>query len=426
MQKPLAIFNSKKIFYGWFILAGAFIILFFNAICYSILGIVMKPVSVDMGWTSTSMSSAVFIYMIIHSVSVPVGGKVYDRFGPKVAIILFSLFILVGNLLAAFTRSYLLFIIAFGVFVGIGMGGPASPLLGAIICKWFTKYRGLAISLAIAGFCAGLFVLVPLTSFFVEKVGWRPAFIAVGVVLFVVNTVITLTIIKGDPKDFGLLPLGADETGSTPAKAFDPAHDLNMANALKTSGFWFMLIVMTVCGVGCTYMSMYFINVAVDYNVNFQTASTILGFTGIYSIIGMLVAGPLADKMGGRWPLAISMLFRVIGFAAVLYAQTIFTFNILALLMGLTLMATLPISNTVAANMFGTSHIGFITGIFTTGHHAGGAVLAILVGIIFKATGSYIAIFIIIIIICAIGVAAALLLREKRYYVESGKIVQEK
>lgn len=425
MQKPLAIFNRKKIFYGWFVLAGAFIILFFNAICYSILGIVMKPVSIDMGWTPASMSTAVFIYMIIHSVSVPLGGKVYDRFGPRVAIILFSLFILIGNLLAAFTHSYTLFIIAFGVFVGIGMGGPASPLLGAIICKWFTRYRGLAISLAVAGFCAGLFVLVPITAYFVEHVGWRQAFIAVGIVLFIVNTVVTLTIIKGDPKDFGLVPLGAAEIGSKPSKAFDPVHDINMGNALKTRGFWYMLTVMTVCGVGCTYMAMYFINVAVDYNIEMQSASNILGLTGVYSIVGMLVAGPLADKMGGRWPLAIAMLFRVIGFAAVLYAQTIFSFNILALLMGLTLMATLPISNTVAANMFGTSHIGFITGIFTTGHHAGGAILAVLVGVIFKTTGNYSMVFVITLIICAVGVIAALLIKEKRYYVENGKIIQE-
>lgn len=425
MQKPLALFNSKKIFYGWFVLAGAFIILFFNAICYSILGIVMKPVSIDMGWTPSSMSTAVFIYMIIHSISVPVGGKVYDRFGPRVAIILFSLFILAGNILAAFTHSYVLFIIAFGVLVGIGMGGPASPLLGAIICKWFTRYRGLAISLAIAGFCAGLFILVPITSYFVEHVGWRQAFLTVGIVLFIVNTIITLTIIKGDPKDFGLLPLGAGEIGNKPIRSCDPAYDINMGNALKTSGFWYMLIVMTVCGVGCTYMSMYFINVAVDYNMEMQSASNILGLTGIYSIAGMLVAGPLADKMGGRWPLAIAMLFRVVGFGVILYAQTIFTFNILTLLMGLTLMATLPISNTVAARMFGTSHIGFITGIFTTGHHAGGAILAILVGIIFKATGNYNMVFIITLIICAVGVVTALLIKEKRYYLENGKIIQE-
>lgn len=425
MQKPLACFNRKKIFYGWFILAGAFIILFFNAICYAILGIAMKPISVDMGWTPANMSTTVFIYMVVHSISVPLGGKIYDCFGPRAAIILLSLFILIGNIMVAFTHNYLLFNIAFGVFVGIGMGGPGSPLMAAIICKWFTRYRGLAISLAIAGFCLGLFVLIPLTSYFVEHIGWRQAFLTVGIVLFAVNTVIALLIIKGDPKDFGLLPLGADTNNGKPAKAFDPAHDITMGKALKTSGFWYMLAVMTVCGIGCTYMTMYFINVAVDYNIEMQSASNILGLSGIYSIIGMLVAGPLADKLGGRWPLAIAMFLRVIGFGAVLYAQTIFSFNILSLMMGLTLMATLPISNTVAANMFGTSHIGFITGIFTTGHHGGGALLAILVGLIFKATGHYSMVFVIILITSALGVLAAILIKEKRYYYENGKISRE-
>lgn len=425
MQKPLSICNGKKIFYGWFVVAGSFIILFFNAICYAILGITMEPISVEMGWSARDMAKVVFVYMVIHAFSVPLGGKIYDLFGPKITIISFSVFLLAGNLVAAFTHNLLAFTLAFGLLIGIGMGGPATPLMGAIICKWFNKYRGLAISLAVCGFCAGLFVLAPLTSYFVEKVGWREAFMLVGVVLFIVNTVVALTIIKGDPKNFGLIPLGSGEIGKKPIKAFDPEHDLSLTKAFKTNGFWYMLIVMTVCGVGCGYLSMYFISVAVFYDISLLTASTIFGLTGIYSIIGMLVAGPLADKLGGRWPLTIAMFLRVLGFAVVLYAQTIFTMNILALLMGLTFMATLPISNTVAASMFGTSHIGFITGILTTGHHLGGALVAVFVALLFRPGGDYTMVFVVIVISGIIGTIAALLIKKRRYYFEQGKIVYE-
>lgn len=428
MQQPLAIFRSKKIYYGWFVLAGSFIILFFNAICFALMGIMMKPVSADLNWSRSNMDHALLIYMIIHAISVPAGGKVYDRFGPKVAIILFSVFIFAGNVLAAFSNSFILFVIAFGVLIGIGMGGPSSPLMGAIICKWFAKYRGLAISLAVAGFCTGLFVLVPLTNYFVEFFSWRQAFLIIGVVVLVVNTLITLLIIKGDPKDFGMQPLGAAEiaTKTDNTKALDAAHDINLTVALKTCGFWMMLTVMTVCGVGCTFMMAYFIPAATDYGVDNVTAGGILGLVGIYSLVGMLIAGPFADKFGGRWPLAICMLFRVVGFSTVLYLSPLLAFNMLALLMGLTQMATIPISNTVAANMFGTSHIGFITGIFTTGHHFGGAVLAVIAGIMFQASGNYDAVFVFTFVFCAVGVVASLLIREKRYYFEAQAIVQEK
>lgn len=427
MQQPLAIFRGKKIYYGWFVLAGAFIILFFNAICFSLMGIMMKPVSADLGWSRSSMDTALLVYMIVHAVSVPVCGKIYDRFGPKAAIIIFSAFILAGNLLAAFTSNYVIFIIAYGVLIGIGMGGPANPLFAALICKWFTKYRGLAISLALSGFCAGLFVLVPITNYLVEIFHWRPAFIVIGIVIFVVNTIITLLIIKGDPKDFGLKPLGADEQiqKASNAKALDASHDLTLTTALKTRGFWLMLLVMTVCGIGCTFMMAYFIPAATDYGVDNTTAGVIMGLTGLYAFVGMLIGGPLADKFGGRWPLAVSMLFRVVGFSVVLFLPPLLSFNLLALLMTLTQMATLPISSTVAANMFGTSHMGFITGIFTTGHHGGGAVLALVAGKMFMASGNYNSVFVFIVITAVVGMAAAMLIKEKRYFVEGGNVVQE-
>lgn len=424
-MKPLPIFN--KLFYGWYVLAAAFLMLFFNALIFSIMGITMKPISVDMGWDFSTMSLVVVIYMIVHALGVALSGKIYDSKGPRFTIIVFSAFILVGTALAAFTTSLPVFILAYSLLVSIGMAGPGCPLVSAIICKWFKQYRGFAVSLAIAGFCVGLFVLTRVAAYLVETYSWRLVFLGAGIAVMLVNTLLALLVIKGDPTDFGIKPLGETgiENNDTLIIQPDIGYDLKIKEILKTRGFWLMLVVMVVCGMGCTFTMNYFIPVATDYNIDYLAASKMYSVTGICGLIGMLAAGFAADKCGSIKPLFITMFLRIICFVIVLVSASYYGFYVFAVLMGLTLMVTLPLAGTVTANLFGIKNIGAVTGIFATGHHMGGALIAALTGILLKYSGNYISLFSVSLVLSIIAVIAAGLLKEKRYKNSDGVIKQD-
>lgn len=424
-MKPLPIFN--KFFYGWYVLAAAFFMLFFNALIFSIMGITMKPISADMSWDFSTMSLVVVIYMIVHALGVALSGKVYDSKGPKFTIIVFSALIFLGTTLASFTTSLWMFILAYSLLVSIGMAGPGCPLVSAIICKWFNKYRGFAVSLAIAGFCVGLFVLTRAAAYLVETYSWRFVFLGAGIAVMVVNTLLALLVIKGDPADFGIKPLGeiSVENHDAPITPSSMGQDINIKEILTTRGFWLMLIVMIVCGMGCTFTMNYFIPVATDYGIDYLSASKMYSVTGICGLIGMLAAGFAADKLGSVKPLFVTMFLRIICFVIVLVSATYYGFYIFAVLMGLTLMVTLPLAGTVTANLFGIKNIGAVTGIFATGHHMGGALIAALTGILLKYTGGYIGLFSVSLVLSIIAVIAACLLKEKRYKNDNGVITQD-
>lgn len=398
--------------------------LFFNALIFSIMGITMKPISDDMGWDFSTMSLVVVVYMLVHAFGVALSGKIYDSKGPRFTIVVFSVVILLGLFLATLTSNLLVFILAYGVLVSIGMAGPGCPLVSAIICKWFTAYRGFAVSLAISGFCVGLFVLIRLAAFLVETYSWKVVFLGAGISTLVVNAILAFLIIKGDPSDFGMNPLGGSDYNDLGDVESKTAGELNVLQILQTRGFWMMLAVMFICGMGCTFTMNYFIPVATDYGIAYLSASKMYSYTGICGLVGMLIAGFAADKYGSVAPLVVTMFLRVICFIIILLGATYYGFYAFAILMGLTLMVTLPLAGTVTANLFGVRNIGAITGIFATGHHLGGALMAGLTGILLKYTGGYLSLFNVSLVLSVAAVIAAFILKEKRYQNENGIIKQ--
>ena len=115
--------------------------------------------------------------------------------------------------------------------------------------NWFEKRRGLAISLAISGNCIGQFLLVPVFTAIVLNHGWRISYALIGVIMMAVNTLLCLTVIRGNPPDLGLQPYGRNEQvptgpGASSSTLGKMPQDLGLRMALRTSSFWLFLIIM--------------------------------------------------------------------------------------------------------------------------------------------------------------------------------------
>lgn len=242
---------SARIFYGWYILAAAFLILFFNSGARFAIGVIFKPMISEFGWSRGSISFAVFLNMAFFALSVSVAGRFYDRYGPKWIIIISTLFLSIGFVSVSGIQSILHFTLLYGVLTGIGLGGTTVPLFAALMSKWFKRHRGLAISLALSGNCLGQFALVPLITSFVSAQGWRASYFLMGLVILIVNVFLVLMVIRGDPKELGYRAYGSDATeiGSEESheeKSPTRIRDLGLKEALHTRSYWFYIILMFV------------------------------------------------------------------------------------------------------------------------------------------------------------------------------------
>jgi MFS family permease len=379
-----------------------------------------KPIITEFGWSRGAISLAFTINMIVFAFALIVVGKIYDRYGPKWLILISTFLISGGFILTAFMRSMWEFIFSYGILAALGMAGTAVPLMSTLISRWFVKHRGLTVSIALAGNSAGQALLVPLLSIMAIGLGWRSAYLLIGILMFVVNVILVLFVIKGDPRQLGLAALGSEESERRTNHEGPPgmtavAEDLGLKDAMRTSSYWCFILVMFICGGGDYLATTALIPLATDFGVSALSAGNMLGWYGAMSLIGILIAGPLSDRIGTKLPIIMTFLLRLALYALILRFKAVWSFYVFALLFGLTHLITAPLTPVLIGRMFGNSHLGILSGFVNTIHFLGGGLWVSLAGELFDRTGSYQLIFQISAVAALVAVVAALFVTEKRH-----------
>ena len=415
--------SGTRLFYGWYILAASFFLLFLQSGARFSFGVMFKPMIIELGWNRASMSFAFFLNMTFFALTMSVGGRLYDRFGPKWVLFLSTVLLCIGYVCIAFINSLWQFQICYGLLVGTGLGGASVPIIAAVISKWFEKHRGLTISLAISGNCIGQFAIVPLIANLVLEAGWRQSHLIVGLIILAISTVIILAVIKGEPRELGLKPFGSDDQQTLSgddkqALNTDASTDLKLQQAMRTASFWFFLIMMFICGSGDFLITTHLIPMVTDFDISASTAANMLAWFGLLSMGGILVAGPASDRIGNKTPIALTFVLRVFLFLMVLRYQNLYSFYIFALLFGFTFLVTAPLNTTLAGKLYGFGNIGLISGFLTTVHHLAGGFWAFVGGWMFDRTGSYKTMFVISAIMALVAMISTMLIKEKRHEVD--------
>lgn len=401
-------------------LAASFVILFLNAGARLMIGVMVKPIIAEFGWSRGDVSAAVFVNLVVFSLAIVVAGRLYDRFGPRWTVLVSSILFGGGLLLMTGMSSLWQFILTYGVISAAGLGGLNSALLGALVAKWFERRRGTAVSVAIAGTSVGQFVLVPLFSDLLLAEGWRTTMWVVGVLSIVVGVALALAVLRGDPEALGRAPYGHEdaEAGAaavtTRPRASEP-RSLTLREAMGTGSFWLFTVAMFVCGAGDFLLTTHLVPMATDHGVPTATSVSMLAWFGLLSLGGVLLAGPLSDAVGDKVPIAAAFALRVVLFAVVVRYQNAASFWVLALGFGFTFLITAPLTTTLMGRMYGFASIGLLSGFITTVHHVGGGFWAYLGGVIYDGTGSYTVAMLVSAVASAVALACALFIREVRH-----------
>ncbi|MCR4394195.1 MAG: MFS transporter, partial [Dehalococcoidales bacterium] len=117
--------NSAKsgFFYGYIIVASAFLILIAYSGARSAFGVFFNPMAAQFGWSAAALSTAFSISIIMDGSFGIVLGQLTDKIGPRLVLTLSGIFIGVGYLLLSRVSGIWQMYLLYGVVVGIGMGG---------------------------------------------------------------------------------------------------------------------------------------------------------------------------------------------------------------------------------------------------------------------------------------------------------------
>jgi len=416
--------SRSRFHYSFYVVLSSFVILFFNSGTRNSIGVIFKPVIEEFGWNRSAISMAFFLHMIVFALSLILVGRLYDRYGPRWIIILSTVFLSGGCFLISLVQSLWQFFVCYGVIAALGLGGTSATLISVIISKWFEKNRGFAVSVALSGHCLGQFALIPLFSIFIQQYGWRTLYFCLGFIMLVFNISIALLVIKGDPEAMGVRPFGSKNAHGTEKKkelsSLDQnLHGLDLRGAMRSYSFWLFLFTMFVCGSGDFLVTTHLVAFVTDYNIPPVKAANMLGWFGLLSLAGILIAGPASDRIGNKIPIALTFVIRFFLFLLILRYQSSLSFYIFALAFGFTSLITSPLTPTLMGRLYGMSHIGLLTGFIITIHHLAGGFWAYLGGLIFDKTGSYRLIFLLSLIMAFLAIFSSLFIKEKRHYPSS-------
>jgi OFA family oxalate/formate antiporter-like MFS transporter len=258
---------------------------------------------INAGWVYLSNAEAATPFslcVLIFALFMIPGGRIQDKFGPKVGAITGGLFLAIGCIIAGMSKSYAGLIVGFGIFGGIGMGiGYAAPTPAAL--KWFGPHmRGLIAGLVVGGYGGAALYISPLAAYLLSSGGITYSFVWLGI-FFAIVVIIAGSLLAWPPEGY-VPPAAPMAAGGGAPKAVGTSIDWVAADMMKTWQFYalvFMFIVTTQSGLMVIANAAKILAEAAK-GVPFLVANAwiLSSYGGAVNALGRVGTGLYSDKIG--------------------------------------------------------------------------------------------------------------------------------
>jgi MFS family permease len=377
------------IFYGWRVVAAAFVALFtaYGAqYCFSVF---FSALLDEFGWSRGGLAGVFSLYAFGYCLVGFPAGRLTDRWGPRAVVTTGAVFL--GGALTAMAlvqelwQPYLIY----GVVGAIGMGTAYVPCNGTVV-KWFARQRGLAVGIASAGASLGTFALPPVAHLTVARLGWRAAYVVFGVGVFAVLSVAAIAM-RRDPRSMGLRP---DGDGVPSAVACAPAGGgWSLRQAVRTRALWLIAAAFTATWLAVFIPLVHLVPLARDRGYDAAIGAWLMSALGAGSVGGRLVMGGISDRVGRRPAIIGALVAQALAFVGFAAVRDLGTLVVTAIAFGFSYGAVSALFPALVGDFFGGEHAGTLVGfIFAlAGSLAAWGPLG--AGLVYDATGGYGAVF---------------------------------
>jgi len=289
-----------------------------------------------------------------------------------------------GLVLSSQVQTLWQFFITYAVIEAIGLSG-AFGIGSALISRWFTQKRGLALGILASGSGLGSLLIVPGCERLINAFNWSGAFLISGTIAGVVMIALAFTL-RPAPYDTSKIDIKNAlaennpiilESGVTLRQAIkDPKIILLLATFL----FFFFSVQMIM---------VHLVNYATDVGINPLISATFISVIGVVSIVGRLSAGVGADKIGIHNTMIITRVFLIASLICLIFTRSLWTFYLFAVMFSLPYGGEIPQIPLFIGKYFGTKTMATLVGLCMFILSIGGAMGAWIAGRIFDITQSY-------------------------------------
>ncbi|MDX1433053.1 MAG: MFS transporter [Gammaproteobacteria bacterium] len=343
----------------------------------------LLPLEQDFGWRRAELTGVYSTYMLVHGLSAPFAGALFDRLGPRFMYGLGLLCLGGGYFFAARLTAVWQFHLCVGALGGIGVASMGMIPASALISRWFRERLGTAMGVAYAGLGTGVIVVVPATQWVIERHGWRFAYTTLGTILL---AALPLTL---------LLPwrrLAAGQPRLRAPGGAGPSPGWTLRRAMGSTAFWGLFAVFFFTAVAIYTISIQVVAYLVEIGFAPLEAATAFGIMGTLSVAGMVGTGWFADRAGRRRTVTVTFCLTLSGIG-LLFALDAFPYYWLLIAFVLCFGASQgsrgPVISTLCAELFPGGGLGAIYGAVTLGMGLGAGLGAWVSGWLRDLTGGY-------------------------------------
>jgi MFS family permease len=383
---------KRSIFYGWWVVAAFCVSTFISTGVRHAVGPFLKPIVGDLGLDRASFSAVIALSLFLYGVFMPLAGLALDRFSVRVVTSAGTVLLVIALVLTALVRNFWEFAAVYGVLVPLGLAGTGPVIASGVVARWFSKRRGMALSVLGSASMTGMSLLVPAVTWLILTTGWRTTYVLIAGGLLVLVLPLCLWIVRDSPESLGL---SADGAAPVPGARPGAIERVTAGEALQTLAFWQLAGSFFTCGFSMSLLSAHGIPMLTDHGYSPMFASWALGVLGGSSIGFTVMLGALSDRLGRRPVLAAIYAGRLFIFAGFfLIRDNPVAILVVAVLGGITMAGTGSMTSALTADIYGRFSVSSVFGLIFLVHQTGSAIGSALAGVLFETTGGYGAAFV--------------------------------
>ena len=329
--------------------------------------------------TRTEFGLAIGIQMLFWGMFAPLFGVIADKFGGNKAVFIgFVIFGLGIYMLYSGPNTGIFFQLSLGVLVGTALGATAMSVPVSEVGKHFpNESRSMAAGIVTAAASIGYFLSPLFTKYSLSAVGWENTlkyfmyFILFGLVasIFILPRRKNSQAFKADKK-----------------QTFSAA----LREAFSHKGYLLLNAGFFVCGFQITMVATHIPGYMQDKGLGGWSATIILALIGLFNIVGTLGMGYLGTKYSKKLLLSILYFSRAVVICIFIFLPpSIYTAIFFGITFGMLWLSTVPPTNGIVAQIFGTKYLSTLFGIVFLSHQFGAFAGAFLGGYFFDLFGSY-------------------------------------
>ena len=336
-------------------------------------GVLLDLIVDDTGWSTTSLGATFGAAQVITGLGAVVGGRLLDRFGGPGP---FGVQLVLGVVLlfaASFAGSMWLFGLTYAVGAGVIGATGFYPVTTAAAARLHPEGPDRAIArLTILGaFSSPIFL--PLTAWFAESEGWRPAMRLLAA-LAAVGAAVAIWFARG--------------AGSPEHHRRSASPVAALRSAVRHPQIARMLVVYAAAGLAFSSVLVFQVPIMTSAGISLGVAGTIGGLRGFCQVFGRIGLATAVARFGARTLLRVAYATGGVGVLFLLAGEVV-PAVIFAVLAGVSLGATSPLQPMFARQYFSPDDLGLLMGLQGAAFGLAGGIGPVVGGAAQELTGSW-------------------------------------